>query len=79
MAATIRLAKEEYGEQMLDIYAPIVRNTAISFELEPPTADEFLSRVTDYLKVAPWLVCESDSRVVGYAYAGRHRARVAYQ
>ena len=57
MAAAIRLAKEEDAEQMLDIYASIVRNTAISFELEPPTADEFQSRVTEYLNVAPWLVC----------------------
>ncbi|PKB81316.1 MAG: GNAT family N-acetyltransferase [SAR202 cluster bacterium Io17-Chloro-G9] len=79
MAATIRLAREEDAGQMLDIYAPIVRNTAISFELEPPAVEEFKNRVTESLGVAPWLVCESDGSVFGYAYAGRHRAREAYQ
>lgn len=79
MAAVIRLAKEEDAEQMLDIYAPVVRDTAISFELEPPTVGEFKTRVTENLKVAPWLVCDSENRVVGYAYAGRHRSREAYQ
>lgn len=64
---------------MLAIYAPIVRNTAISFELEPPTIAEFKSRVTEYLNVAPWVVCESENIIVGYSYAGRHRARAAYQ
>jgi len=52
---------------MLGIYAPIIRDTAISFELELPTVIEFEDRVAEYLAVAPWLVCESESRVVGYA------------
>ncbi|PKB79385.1 MAG: GNAT family N-acetyltransferase [SAR202 cluster bacterium Io17-Chloro-G9] len=79
MAATIRMARAEDAEQMLDIYAPIVRITAISFELEPPTVSEFKSRVTEYLEVDPWLVCELDGLIAGYAYASRHRARAAYQ
>lgn len=79
MATVIRLAKEEDAEQMLDIYAPVVRDTAISFELEPPAVGEFKTRVTEYLEVAPWLVYESEGGVVGYADAGRHRSRAAYQ
>ena len=79
MAVVIRLAREEDAEQMLEIYAPIVRNTAISFEMEPPTVGEFKNRVTENLTVAPWLVCESGHGVAGYAYAGRHRSRAAYQ
>ena len=79
MAATIRLAREQDAERMLEIYAPIVRDTAISFELQPPTLEGFKSRVTENLKVAPWLVCASEGGVLGYAYAGRHRSREAYQ
>ena len=79
MAAIIRLAREEDAGQMLDIYAPIVTNTAISFELEPPSVEEFKGRVTENLNLAPWLVCVSGSSVFGYAYAGRHRFREAYQ
>ena len=79
MAAIILLASNEDAGQMLDIDAPIMRNTAISFELEPPRVGEFKSRVAEYLEFAPWLLVESEGGVVGYAYAGRHRSREAYQ
>ncbi len=79
MTKSIRLARKEDAEQMLGIYAPIIRDTAISFELELPTVCEFENRVAEYLDVGPWLVCESEDRVVGYAYASRHRSREAYQ
>ncbi len=75
----IRLAAESDAEQMLAIYAPIVRETAISFELEPPPLDEFWARVRGTLERTPWLVCASDEEVLGYAYAGRYRPRAAYQ
>lgn len=79
LAATIRLAEETDAERMLAIYAPVVRETAISFELEPPTAEEFRRRICDPKEYAPWLVCESGGNILGYAYAGRFRARAAYQ
>ncbi|MBD2677776.1 MULTISPECIES: hypothetical protein [Nostoc] len=37
MKATIRLANENDASQMLLIYAPIVQETTISFELEAPS------------------------------------------
>lgn len=79
MGAVIRLARESDAGQMLDIYAPLVRETAISFELEPPTEEEFRRRVAATLEYAPWLVCESDSGILGYVYASRFRPRAAYQ
>ena len=79
MAAIILLASNEDAGQMLDIDAPIMRNTAISFELEPPRGGEVKSRVAEYLEFAPWLLGESEGGVVGYAYAGRHRSRETYQ
>ena len=75
----IRLASEGDAESMLAIYAPVVLETAISFELEPPTLDEFQSRVRSTLTRTPWLVCEIDDDVAGYAYAGPLRTRAAYQ
>ena len=36
-------------------------------------------RIEDALSKYPWLVCEEQGRVVGYAYASRHRPRAAYQ
>lgn len=63
---------------MAAIYAPIVTETAISFELEPPSADEFATRLARVKGSDPWLVCERDSHVVGYAYATDFRSRPAY-
>jgi L-amino acid N-acyltransferase YncA len=62
------------------IYAPYVESTTVSFELEPPSADEltrrFLALRSDGF---PVLVAEDAGSVVGYAYAGAFRARAAYR
>lgn len=79
MSATIRLAKESDAADILDIYAPIVRDTAISFEFDPPSIDDMQSRIKSTLEFAPWLVCDWNGKVVGYAYASKFRARPAYQ
>jgi L-amino acid N-acyltransferase YncA len=64
---------------MLAIYAPLVRDTAISFELQPPTEAQMRERVGGVLERMPWLVCEEDGRVLGYACATPFRTRPAYQ
>ena len=64
---------------MLAIYAPVVRETAISFEEEPPAEATFRERVRATLGARPWLVCELGGEVAGYAYAGAHRERAAYR
>lgn len=61
------------------IYLPYVLETAVSFELEPPSVAEMAERVAHYQATHPWLVCVRDEEVVGYAYASPHRARLAYQ
>lgn len=61
-----------------EIYAPIVAETAISFELEVPSIDELAQRVTTLLERYPWLVAEDGGRVTGYAYGSAHRSRAAY-
>ena len=75
----IRCAMSGDAEAVLAIYAPIVSETSISFELEPPTVEEMQRRIETTLAKLPWLVCEVDEQIMGYAYASRHRERAAYQ
>ena len=77
--SSIRLATERDAEEIAAIYAPNVIDTIISFESEPPTADEMRLRIEGTLERYPWLVCERQGRVLGYAYAGAHGSRAAYQ
>lgn len=78
-SATIRLATPDDAEQIGSIYAPHVRDGATSFEIDPPTADAMRARIASFLDYAPWLVCERGGEIAGYAYAGKHRERLAYQ
>lgn len=75
----IRLARAGDARGIVAIYAPIVRDTVISFETRVPTVEEMAGRVEKTLATHPWLVEERDGQVVGYAYATQHRAREAYQ
>ena len=75
----IRSALESDCQSMLDIYTPIIQDTATSFELEVPTNQQFQLRVANIQDHFPWLVCTKDSHLTGYAYAGPHRGRKAYQ
>jgi phosphinothricin acetyltransferase len=77
--ANIRLARPDDAAGIDAIYAPIVRETIISFEMVPPAAHEIGERIAETLEVFPWLVSEQAGRMLGYAYAGRHRERTAYQ
>ncbi|MFC7133829.1 MULTISPECIES: arsinothricin resistance N-acetyltransferase ArsN1 family B [Salinibaculum] len=77
--AEIRLASPADATACREIYAPYVAETTITFESSTPTEREFRERVATTLETYPWLVCEHEGRVVGYAYASRHRKRDAYQ
>jgi phosphinothricin acetyltransferase len=77
--ATIRIASECDCQLILDIYAPFCdASCAVSFEVTPPTIDDMHERVRTTLKILPWLVYEHDGQVRGYAYAGQHKPRAAY-
>lgn len=65
--------------EIADIYAPIVRETAISFELDPPSAAVIRDRIATITATYPWLVLEVDGEVGGYAYAGPLKDRPAYR
>lgn len=74
----IRMAGIEDLPGMLAIYAPIVRETSISFEYEPPTLEMFSARFAEITRRFPWLTVEVDGAVAGYAYAGPLFSRSAY-
>lgn len=76
---TVRVASEGDAEAIAGIYAPYVLETAISFEETPPSPEEVAGRIAATLAFYPYLVFAEDGVVVGYAYAGAHRAREAYR
>jgi phosphinothricin acetyltransferase len=67
------------GTACAAIYAPYVADTVITFELDPPTADDMSARIARYGASHAWLVAEVGGAVAGYAYASPHRDRAAYQ
>ncbi|AEH35939.1 GNAT family N-acetyltransferase [Halopiger xanaduensis] len=74
----IRVATPDDAAAVRDIYAPFCESTAVTFEETPPTAAEVAERIESTLEEYPWLVCEIDGEVAGYAYAHRLRERRAY-
>jgi L-amino acid N-acyltransferase YncA len=75
----IRAAEESDAPAIAGIYAPYVRSTAVSFEVDPPAESLMARRVASTLDTYPWLVAEVAGQVVGYAYAAEHRERPAYR
>lgn len=75
----IRFIQPEDAEAVLAIYAPYILDTAITFETIVPSLKEFTERIEQYTRKYPWLVAEEEGKIIGYAYAGKHRDREAYQ
>lgn len=75
---TVRIATEADAAALLAIYEGYVRDTAITFEYEVPSVEEFRNRIHHTLERYPYLVAEEDGRAVGYAYAGQFHERAAY-
>ena len=72
----IREATPADAAAVAAIYAPLVTDTIISFEEEPPSAAEMAERIA---ASHVWLVAEDDGEVVGYAYAAQFHPRAAYR
>lgn len=78
MQPRIRLALPTDSGAIADIYSPAVTDNATSFEVTPPDAAEMARRIESLQPLYPWLVCEEDGTLLGYAYASRHRERAGY-
>ena len=75
---TIRSAAISDADRLLEIYSYYVKNTAISFEYEVPSPEEFKSRIMHTMEKYPYFVLEDDGVIRGYAYAGVFKGRAAY-
>ena len=74
----IRIATEKDVPDILEIYAPYVKNTTITFEYEVPAKEEFLERFRRITADFPWILWEENGQILGYAYACRPFERTAY-
>lgn len=74
----IRSASTSDAPVIREIYKPYVEETAITFEYEVPSAEEFERRIGKTLSFYPYLVYEEDGVILGYAYASPFKERAAY-
>ncbi|MFJ6959878.1 MAG: GNAT family N-acetyltransferase, partial [Ligilactobacillus ruminis] len=75
---TLRFAEIDDANELLQIYAPYVEQTAITFEYDVPTVAEFSKRIKNTKEKYPYIVAEIDGKIIGYAYAGTFKSRAAY-
>jgi L-amino acid N-acyltransferase YncA len=75
----VRDARCADAARCAEVYAPYVRDTVISLELEPPTVAEMAGRIEAALASHAWLVLEDAGRVAGYAYGATFNARAGYR
>lgn len=74
----IRIAKETDAEEILAIYEKYIKETAITFEYDVPSIEEFRGRIRHTLERYPYLVAEKNEKIVGYAYVSPFKERAAY-
>ncbi len=75
----IEKVTEQDAAALLEIYAPYVEQTAISFEYEVPSLAEFKDRIRRISARYPYIkAVDADGKILGYAYAGEFKSRMAY-
>lgn len=74
----IREASHADASRLRSIYAPYVTDTAVTFEYEIPSVEEFQNRIAKVLESYPYLVAVLDGTIAGYAYASSFHSRAAY-
>ncbi|MDP3913175.1 MAG: N-acetyltransferase family protein [Bacteroidota bacterium] len=79
MNTSIRLAEKRDTPGILEIYSPFILETAVTFEETVPDEESFWKRIQEIMTELPFLVCEIDGRIAGYAYASAYRSRASYR
>lgn len=74
----IRTAKATDAQALLNIYRPYVEKTAITFEYDAPSVEEFQERIQHILEKYPYIVAIQEEKIIGYAYASPFKERAAY-
>ena len=75
----IRNVKVEDAKEIVDIYNHYILNTNVTFEVEALASGEMAKRIEKKIKDNPWIVYEEDNKILGYAYVGEFRERIAYK
>lgn len=75
----IRTAKPEDAASIVEIYNFYVENSIATFEVEAVSKSEMRRRVSEILENYPFLVCEENGVLLGYAFAARYKSRAAYR
>ena len=77
---TVRSARPEDALQVSEIYNHYIQTSTITFEEEPVSAAEMAARILEIQSLSyPWLVATAANDLLGYAYAGKWKARAAYK
>lgn len=76
---TIQTATADDAKGILEIYAPVIEQTPISFETKVPEVSEMENRIEKTLKTHPYLVMKKGELVTAYAYGSLYRPREAYK
>jgi phosphinothricin acetyltransferase len=79
MGLNIRLVENDDIAAILNIYSYYIQNTIVTFETSVPALSDFENRIECITEKYPWLICEENGEITGYAYACEHRARDAYK
>ncbi|MBQ2766346.1 MAG: N-acetyltransferase [Clostridia bacterium] len=79
MNITLRFAAPSDAAKLIEIYRPYVEGTTVTFEYDTPSEEEFSRRIVEFSRDFPYLVCESDGEVIGYAYAHRYGERFSFR
>lgn len=74
----LRLASSEDADGVLSIYTPYVEETNVTFDYDVDEAKVFCQKIDEMLTEYPWIIAEHEGKIIGYAYAKKHRDRVAY-
>lgn len=74
----IRTVTPEDAQALLDIYAPYIKTTAVTFEYEVPSKADFAERIAHTLVRYPYLAAVAGEEILGYVYAGPLHVRPAY-
>ena len=74
----IRRATPDDAAAIAAIYAYYVKNTAVTFENEPPGAEEIRERIETYSRRYPYLCITQGDTIIGFAFAHHFRERPAY-
>lgn len=74
----IRHVEIKDAQKLLEIYSYYVENTAITFEYDTPSLEEFTDRIKSISKKYPYIVIEEENEIIGYAYANVFKDRAAY-